>query len=90
MKLKPEKCFLASSEVLYLGYVVSREGISADILKVESVQSFSRHADLTSYVHFWAWHPTIDDLYHIFQQWLALFMHLHERMKNFIGDSLSK
>ena len=25
LKLKPEKCFLASSEVLYLGYVVSRE-----------------------------------------------------------------
>ena len=31
LKLKPEKCFLAGSEVLYLGYDVSKEGISADV-----------------------------------------------------------
>ena len=44
LKLKPEKCFLAGtgSEVLYLGYVMSREGISADVQKVEAVQSFPR------------------------------------------------
>ena len=48
LKLKPEKCFLASSEVLYLGYVVSREGISADIQKVEAVRSFPRPTNLTS------------------------------------------
>ena len=49
LKLKPEKCFLASSEVLYLGYVVvSREGISADVQKVEAVRSFPRLTNLTS------------------------------------------
>ena len=48
LKLKPEKCFLASSEVLYLGYVVSREGISADVQKVEAVRSFPRPTNLTS------------------------------------------
>ena len=48
LKLKPEKYFLASSEVLYLGYVVSREGISADVQKVEAVRSFPRPTNLTS------------------------------------------
>ena len=47
LKLKPEKCFLAGSEVLYLGYDVSREGISADVQKVEAVRSFPRPNDLT-------------------------------------------
>ena len=37
LKLKPEKFFLAGSEVLYLGYVVSREGITANVQKVEAV-----------------------------------------------------
>ena len=45
LKLQPEKCFL---EVLYLGYVVSRKGISADVQKVEAVRSFPRPTNLTS------------------------------------------
>ena len=39
LKLKPEKCCLASDEVLYLGYVVSRNGISADPIKVKEFSS---------------------------------------------------
>ena len=34
LKLKPETCHLAGSEVVYLGYVVSTEGISTDSSKV--------------------------------------------------------
>jgi len=37
LKLKLEKCSLAGSEVVYLGYTVSR--ISTDPRKVEAVQS---------------------------------------------------
>ena len=51
LKLKPEKCFLASSKVLYLGYVVSTEVISAD-QKVEAVRSFLRPTNLTSLCSF--------------------------------------
>ena len=47
LKLKPEKSSLASSEVLYLGYVLSREGISVDVQKVEAVQSSPRPTNLT-------------------------------------------
>ena len=34
LKLKPEKCYLAGNEVLYLGYVVSRQGVIADPTKI--------------------------------------------------------
>ena len=40
LKLKPEKCCLAGSEVLYLGYVASREGILADPAKIDAVKIF--------------------------------------------------
>ena len=40
LKLKPTKCSLAGTEVTYLGYMISRTGISADPQKVEAVQNF--------------------------------------------------
>ena len=40
LTLKPTKCSLAGTEVTYLGYMISRTGISADPQKVEAVQSF--------------------------------------------------
>ena len=38
--LKPKKCHFAKREVLYLGFVVSGSGISADKSKVEAVEKF--------------------------------------------------
>ena len=40
LKLKPQKCFFGSGQVEYLGYVVSRDGISADPKKVTAVRDF--------------------------------------------------
>ena len=48
LKLKPTKCSLVGTEVTYLGYMISRTGISADPQKVEAVQNFSPPDDLTS------------------------------------------
>ena len=48
LKLKPTKCSLAGTEVTYLGYMISRTGISADPQKVEAVQNFPPPDDLTS------------------------------------------
>ena len=48
LKLKPEKCCLAGSEVLYLGYVVSREGILADPAKIDAVKNFPQPFDVRS------------------------------------------
>jgi len=49
-KLKPGKCSFAGSEVIYLGYMVSRAGIAADPQKVEAIMNFPH--DLTSLYSF--------------------------------------
>ena len=38
--LKPKKCHFVKRQVLYLGYVVSESGITADRSKVDAVQKF--------------------------------------------------
>ena len=48
LKLKPEKCCLAGNEVLYLGYVVSRDGILADPAKIDAVKDFPQLFDVRS------------------------------------------
>ena len=40
LKLKPSKCKLFQRRVLYLGHIVSEDGIAADPEKVEAVQSW--------------------------------------------------
>jgi len=40
LRLKPKKCHFAKREVLYLGYVVSNLGISANRSIVEAVEKF--------------------------------------------------
>lgn len=40
LKLKPKKCNLFQKEVLYLGHVVSAEGVKTDPTKVEAVKSW--------------------------------------------------
>ena len=40
LKLKPSKCTLCQAEVSYLGYVVSRNGVSTDPTKIEAVMKW--------------------------------------------------
>ena len=44
--LKPTKCHLAKTQVEYLGYIVSAQGIAADPTKVEAIKSFPVPANL--------------------------------------------
>ena len=37
LRLKPSKCHLAKSKVPYLGYVVSKEGVTADPDKLVTI-----------------------------------------------------
>ena len=48
LRLKPTKCRLVRGEVLFLGYVVSASGISADPGKVRTVTEFPTPTDLRS------------------------------------------
>ena len=40
LRLKPKKCHIAQPEVVYLGFVISHLGISADTKKVDAVNGF--------------------------------------------------
>ena len=48
LKLKPAKCHLMKEEVLFLGYVVSARGISADPEKVRAMVEFPTPCNLRS------------------------------------------
>ena len=40
LQLKPKKCHLMKDRVLYLGHIVSREGVATDPQKVEKVRNW--------------------------------------------------
>ena len=46
LRLKPKKCFLFKPSTLYLGYVVSSEGVKPDPNKVESLRTWHRPCDI--------------------------------------------
>ncbi len=48
LKLKPEKCSFGKGEVAYLGYVVSKDGLSPDPGKIKAIQEFPQPLDLKS------------------------------------------
>lgn len=47
LRLKPSKCNFAVKEVKYLGHVISKDGISVDMSKVEAVKSFPKPKNTT-------------------------------------------
>ena len=46
--LKPRKCQLLHENVPFLGYVVSKEGITPDLNKIEKVRNYPHPVDVTS------------------------------------------
>ena len=47
LKLKPKKCVLFSRKVLYLGNVITEEGISTDLEKVAAVQNWPEPCNIS-------------------------------------------
>ena len=47
LKLKPKKCHLFSRKALYLGHVITEEGISTDSEKVAAVQNWTEPCDIS-------------------------------------------
>lgn len=52
LKLKPTKCRLFRSEIEYLGYVVTAEGVKTDPKKIEKINSFPRPITLKQWRSF--------------------------------------
>ena len=46
LKLKPKKCSLFATEVLYLGYIIGRNGIHTDPSKIKDVKEFPVPTDV--------------------------------------------
>ena len=46
LKLKPKKCSLFSKSVLYLGYVIGRNGVHTDPAKIKAVKDFEKPKDV--------------------------------------------
>ena len=47
LKLKPNKCVLFSSKVLYLGHVITEKGVSTDPEKVAAVQNWLKPCNIS-------------------------------------------
>ena len=47
LKLNTQKCIIAQKKVIYLGYVVSTEGIQTDPQKVQAVNDFPCPTNIT-------------------------------------------
>jgi hypothetical protein len=52
LKLKPKKCDLLKTKVLYLGHVVSREGVSTDPEKITKVRNWPVPRNVKEVRHF--------------------------------------
>ena len=48
LTLKPKKCFFLQQKKIYLGHVISQEGVSPDPEKTDKVKGFPIPKDLTS------------------------------------------
>ena len=47
LKLNPEKCMFASTELAFLGHIISKEGIRTDPAKIDKVRDFPQPKNLT-------------------------------------------
>ena len=90
LKLKPTKCSLVSVEVIYLGYMISRTGISADPQKIEAVQNFPPPDDLTSLRSFLGLASYYRGFVRDFHQLLVHFIYYFKRTQFFCGDRPNK
>jgi len=59
LHLKRSKCSFGSRSVVYLGHVISAEGVAMDTAKVEAVASWPEPHSAWAFVIFWASLATI-------------------------------
>lgn len=62
---KLSKCEFWLSEVMFLGHIISREGIKVDPAKVEAVNSWVRPKNVSKFRCLFAWQGIIEGLFRI-------------------------
>ena len=55
LKIKPKKCHFFQCSVVFLGYVLSVDGISTNPEKEEKVQNWPVPSNQKSSILFWGW-----------------------------------
>ena len=68
LKIKPKKCHFFQCSVVFLAYVLSADGISANPEEVEKCKIGQFHLARKSSIHFWAWPLIIGTLSQSLQQ----------------------
>src|ERR1043166_1483077 len=68
LRLNPEKCHFALTELAFLGHVISKEGIRTDPSKIEKVRDSQYPRTLPSYEASSGWLHITDDLSGIFRK----------------------
>jgi hypothetical protein len=63
LKINPEKCHLFQKEVLYLGHIISPEGITTEPEKLEAVREWPTPRINTKLGDFWGCAPITDGLF---------------------------
>lgn len=100
LKIKPEKCMLATDSMKFLGHVISEKGIECDPSKVEKVQTWpipKSKADVKSFLGFCSYYRRfIPDFSHIAYpltqltseyatyEWTDSEQHAFEQLKAFL------
>ena len=62
LKIKPKKTFFFQSSVLFLGHLLSKDGILPNPKKVSKVDDWPIPATAKWFIHYWVWHPIIEGL----------------------------
>ena len=74
LKIKPKKCHFFQCSVVFLGYVLSVDSISANTEKVEKVQNWPVPSNQNELHSFLAWPPIIGALFQSLLQFQNVYM----------------
>jgi hypothetical protein len=64
-KLNVAKCTFAVPEVVYVGHVMNKNGVTPDQVKLQPLRSFPDHKQYGTFWHFWACPDTVEFLFEI-------------------------
>ena len=74
LKIKPKKCHFVQCSVVFLGYVLSADGISTNPKWWKKCKIGQFHPTRKSFIHFWAWPLIIGTLSQSLLQFQNVFM----------------
>ena len=81
LKCKTRKCKLFRPDISYLGYVISKDGISPDLSKIEKIRQWPFPLTGLGMMSFWACATIIELLFPVLRSGLLLSMRVREILR---------